>query len=83
MRPMKVLNRLTVSLKKRKFFQTSVKYLGHVVSQDGVENNPGKSGTPENVAQTPRPETTKVFPQVFRLLQTIFKALFHHGQTLH
>lgn len=42
-----VLNRLKdyglkLSLEKCKFFQTSVKYLGHIVSRDGVETDPQK-----------------------------------------
>lgn len=46
-RLMKVLNRLKefglkLSVEKCTFFQTSVRYLGHVVSQNGVETDPGK-----------------------------------------
>ncbi len=33
---------LKLSLDKCKFFQTSVKYLGHIVSEDGVETDPQK-----------------------------------------
>ena len=46
-RLMKVLNRLKefglkLSVEKCMFFQTSVKYLGHVVSRNGVETDPDK-----------------------------------------
>ena len=33
---------LKLSPEKCKFFQTSVKYLGHIVSENGVETDPGK-----------------------------------------
>lgn len=33
---------LKLSPEKCKFFQTSVKYLGHIVSNNGVETDPGK-----------------------------------------
>ncbi|KAL7868574.1 hypothetical protein SRHO_G00099580 [Serrasalmus rhombeus] len=46
-RLLRVLSRLKeyglkLSLEKCKFFQTSVRYLGHVVSEDGVETDPEK-----------------------------------------
>ncbi|CAL9690547.1 unnamed protein product [Knipowitschia caucasica] len=49
-RLMKVLNRLKeyglkLSVEKCMFFQTSVKYLGHVVSQEGVQTDPEKIKT--------------------------------------
>ncbi|CAL9706114.1 unnamed protein product [Knipowitschia caucasica] len=49
-RLMKVLNRLKeyglkLSVEKCMFFQTSVKYLGHVVSQEGVQTDPDKIKT--------------------------------------
>lgn len=61
-RLMKVLERLReyglkLSPEKCKFFQTSVRYLGHVVSQHGVETDPEKTATlktwpiPQNLNQ--------------------------------
>lgn len=46
-RLMRVLNKLKeyglkLSVEKCKFFQTSVKYLGHVVSENGIETDPDK-----------------------------------------
>ena len=60
-RLMKVLNRLRefglkLSPEKCKFFQTSVKYLGHIVSQDGVGTDPGKV---EALKTWPRPQDLK------------------------
>ncbi|CAJ1057667.1 unnamed protein product [Xyrichtys novacula] len=60
-RLMKVLTRLRefglkLSPDKCKFFQTSVKYLGHIVSQDGVGTDPGKV---EALKQWPRPQDLK------------------------
>lgn len=43
---------LKLSPEKCKFFQTSVKYLGHIVSQHGVETDPGKI---EALETWPRP----------------------------
>lgn len=47
---MQVLKRLRefglkLSPEKCKFYQTSVKYLGHIVSQNGVETDPSKVET--------------------------------------
>ena len=60
-RLMRVLTRLKeyglkLSLEKCKFFQTSVKYLGHVVSQHGVETDPEKV---KALKTWPRPQTLK------------------------
>ena len=56
-----VLNRLKeyglkLSVEKCKFFQTSVKYLGHIVSQHGVETDPQKI---EALKTWPRPQNLK------------------------
>lgn len=60
-RLMKVLTRLRefglkLSPEKCMFFQTSVKYLGHIVSQDGVGTDPGKV---EALKKWPRPQDLK------------------------
>uniref|UniRef100_A0A3B3BNF8 Gypsy retrotransposon integrase-like protein 1 n=1 Tax=Oryzias melastigma TaxID=30732 RepID=A0A3B3BNF8_ORYME len=60
-RLMRVLNKLKdyglkLSLEKCVFFQTSVKYLGHVVSQDGVKTDPDKIST---LTSWPVPKTLK------------------------
>lgn len=60
---MKVLNLLQefglkLSPEKCKFFQTSVKYLGHSVSQDGVGTDPGKV---EALKKWPRPQDLKSY----------------------
>lgn len=56
-----VLNRLKeyglkLSVEKCKFLQTSVKYLGHIVSQNGVETDPQKI---ETIKTWPSPKTLK------------------------
>lgn len=60
-RLMKVLKRiadfgLKLSPSKCKFFQTSVKYLGHVISAQGIEPDPDKL---VGVKEWPRPKTAK------------------------
>lgn len=57
----KVLNRLRenglkLSPEKCRFFQTSVHYLGHIVSQSGVETDPKKI---EALKTWPKPQTLK------------------------
>ena len=47
---------LKLSPEKCKFFQTSVKYLGHIVSENGVETDPGKI---EALKTWPRPKNLK------------------------
>lgn len=47
---------LKLSLDKCKFFQTSVKYLGHIVSKDGVETDPQKI---EAIKTWPSPQNLK------------------------
>lgn len=47
---------LKLSPEKCKFFQTSVRYLGHIVSQHGVETDPVKI---EAIKTWPRPQTLK------------------------
>lgn len=48
--------KLKLSPEKCKFCQTSVKYLGHIVSQSGVETDPAKV---EALKTWPRPKTLK------------------------
>lgn len=60
-RLMKVLKRiadfgLKLSPSKCKFFQTSVKYLGHVISAQGIQPDPDKVAA---VREWPRPQTAK------------------------
>ncbi|RXN31227.1 Retrovirus-related Pol polyprotein from transposon 412 [Labeo rohita] len=47
---------LKLSPEKCKFFQTSVRYLGHIVSEYGVETDPDKI---EAIKTWPRPQTLK------------------------
>lgn len=47
---------LKLSPKKCKFFQTSVRYLGHIVSENGVETDPSKI---EALKTWPRPSNLK------------------------
>lgn len=60
-RLLQVLNRLKeyglkLSPEKCRFFQTSVRYLGHIVSQDGVETDPAKV---ETLKTWPKPTNLK------------------------
>lgn len=48
--------RLKLSPDKCKFFQTSVCYLGHIVSREGVKTDPEKT---ESLKTWPRPQTLK------------------------
>lgn len=47
---------LTLSPSKCKFFQTSVKYLGHVISAQGIQPDPDKVAA---IKEWPRPQTAK------------------------
>ncbi|KAK7898562.1 hypothetical protein WMY93_019415 [Mugilogobius chulae] len=49
-------NGLKLSKEKCRFFQTSVRYLGHIVSRNGVETDPQKT---EALKTWPRPQTLK------------------------
>lgn len=49
-------NGLKLSPEKCRFFQTSVRYLGHIVSRSGVETDPQKT---EALKTWPRPQTLK------------------------
>lgn len=49
-------NGLKLSPEKCRFFQTSVRYLGHIVSRNGVETDPQKT---EALKTWPRPQTLK------------------------
>lgn len=49
-------NGLKLSPEKCRFFQTSVRYLGHIVSRDGVETDPQKT---EALKTWPRTQTLK------------------------
>lgn len=67
---MKVLTRLRefglkLSPEKCKLFQTSVKYLGQIVSQDGVGTDPGKV---EAWKKWPRPQDLKQLRSFLRFL---------------
>lgn len=60
-RLLQVLNRLKeyglkLSPEKCKFFQTSVRYLGHIVSEKGVETDPEKIAS---IKSWPIPKTLK------------------------
>ncbi|XP_015276919.1 PREDICTED: uncharacterized protein LOC107119009 [Gekko japonicus] len=60
-RLMKVLQRLIehglkLSVSKCKFFQTSVKYLGHIISQEGIQPDPDKLSA---LMDWPRPKTIR------------------------
>lgn len=47
---------LKVNLEKSKFLKTSVEFLGHTVSQDGIKPDPGKISAIQNI---PAPKTLK------------------------
>ncbi len=67
---------LKLSVEKCKFLQTSVRYLGHIVSQNGVETDPQKI---ETIKTWPSPKTLKElrsFPGVFQLLSPLHPRLY-------
>lgn len=87
-RLMKVLTRLLefglkLSPEKCTFFSNVHQVFGAHRVSGWSRNRPRKSGSPEKVAKTSRPETAKVFSRVFGILQKIHKGLFQHSQTPH
>ncbi len=71
---------LKLSPKQCKFFQTSVCYLGHVVSERGVENDPEKINA---LKSWPVPTKLKVevFSWICWILQMLHQRLCHRGKT--
>ena len=62
---------LKLSPEKCRFFQTSVRYLGPIVSRDGVKTDPDKTE-----AKTTNLERTPVIPWIYRLLPEVREGLF-------
>lgn len=84
-RLMNVLNRLKefglkLSLDKCMFFQTSVKYLGHVVSQNAIETDPDKIKT---LTSWPVPQNLRVeiLPLLHWLLQESRSRILSYCET--
>lgn len=74
-RLLRVLNRLReyglkLSPEKCKFFQTSVRYLGHVVSEKGVETDPDKISA-LNLASSKNSQRTQILPRICRILSQV------------
>ena len=66
---------LKLALKKCSFFKRKVKFVGHIVSADGIEIDPDKT---EKVSSWPTPKNTrgyKTLPWICRLLPPIYKEL--------
>lgn len=78
-RLLKVLDRLRevglkISLDKCRFCQTKVKYVGHIVSADGVATDPGKV---EAITTWPRPTNLKTL-QSFRGFCGYYRQFIHN-----
>lgn len=75
-------NGLKLSPSKCHFFQSSVRYLGHIVSSKGVETDPEKVSA---LRTWPRPQTLselKSFLGFAGYLPSVLKGLFQNSQTL-
>lgn len=84
-RLLRVLNRLKeyglkLSPDKCKFFQFSVRYLGHIVSEKGIETDPEKI---ESIKSWPVPKTLKQLRSFlgFAGLSTLYQRLCIHRKT--
>ena len=79
-RLMKVLGRLKefglkLSPEKCSFFQTSVRYLGHVVSRNGVETDPEKIASLKTWPVPRKPARIEVILGFCRVLQEVCEGL--------
>ena len=79
-RLMNVLGRLKeyglkLSSEKCKFFQTSVRYLGHVVAENGVETDPEKVEALKNLANSEKSEGVEVLSRILWLLSPVHPTL--------
>uniref|UniRef100_A0A3B1IZ75 ribonuclease H n=1 Tax=Astyanax mexicanus TaxID=7994 RepID=A0A3B1IZ75_ASTMX len=85
-RLLRVLDRLKeyglkLSQEKCKFFQTSVRYLGHIISQHGIETDPEKI---QSLRTWPTPKTLKrvaYFLRVRRILSKIYPEFLKDCET--
>lgn len=68
---------LKLSPEKCKFFQASVKYLGHIVSSNGVETDPEKVEVLKSWPFPKEPERTTFILGVLGVLQEVYLRLCH------
>lgn len=68
---------LKLSPDKCRFFQMSVRYLGHIVSREGVETDPEK--VESIVATTTKLDRTPVIPRVYQLLPEVCERLLKNN----
>ena len=68
--------KLTVKLSKCEFFQSSVKYLGHIVSAEGLKPQPEKI---EAITNMPRPHTLKQLQSLLGVINYYRRYIKHYA----
>ena len=77
----KVAN-LKLSPKNCEFLKRKVKFVGHIVSEEGIEIDPSKTDKVTNWPKPQTPEDVRRFLRFVRILREIYSELQHCKQTI-
>ena len=74
---------LKLKLQKCSFFKKHIQYLGHLISDEGIQPLPEKTGKHSKDANTPECQASETIFRTCRLLQKICTTLLRHSKTTH